>query len=172
VHTTAGTFEPGVVVFAVGLSPGIAGVPQRFVKGHLVATEPVPFRLNAVIHAEDTLVVQLPDGRLVAGGTLDEGDDTPEPDPEVIAGITTRLRGLLPATASADVTHGWCCFRPAAADRQLVIDRVPGTGNAWVTCGHYRTGILMAPATADVLARWIATGDAPPEAAEFGVTRF
>jgi glycine oxidase len=172
VRTTAGNFEPGVVVFATGLAPPIAAVPQRFVKGHLVATEPAPFRLNVVIDAVDGLVVQLPDGRLVSGGTLDEGDDSPEPDPEVVAGIATRLRSLLPATRTIAVTHGWCCSRPKAADGQPVIDRVPGLDNAWVTCGHYRTGILMAPATGELLARWITSGAAPTEAADFGIARF
>jgi glycine oxidase len=172
VRTTAGIFEPGVVVFTTGLAPAIAGVPQRFVKGHLVATAPAPFRLNVVVDAVDGLVVQLPDGRLVSGGTLDEDDDSPDPDPEVVAGIATRLRALLPATHAVDVTHGWCCFRPKAADGQPVIDRVPGLENAWVSCGHYRTGILMAPATGELLARWITSGTAPAVAADFSVARF
>ena len=172
VDTTAGTFTAGAVVFATGNAPAIARVPQRFVKGHLLATAPVPFRLQVVIDAADGLVVQLPDGRLVSGGTLDEGDESPEPDPTVLDAIAARLHALLPAARSVEVTHGWCCFRPKAADAQPVIDRVADAENAWVTCGHYRTGILMAPATGDVLARWIATGELPPEVTDFGTARF
>ncbi len=70
------------------------------------------------------------------------------------------------------MTHGWCCFRPMAGDGQPVIDRVPELENAWVSCGHYRTGILMAPATGELLARSITTGEAPAEAADFGIARF
>jgi glycine oxidase len=147
-------------------------VPQRLVKGHLVSTAPAPFRLRTVVNAPDALVVQLPDGRLVTGGTLDGGDETPDPDPAVTDAIEERLHALLPATTATAVTHGWCCFRPMAADGQPVIDRVAGTDDAWVTCGHYRTGILMAPATGAALAAWIASGQMPPEVSTFGAARF
>ena len=172
VHTSAGPFTPGAVVFATGLAPAVAGVPQRLVKGHLVATVPAPFRLRTVVNAPDALVVQLPDGRLVTGGTLDDGDDDPDPDPAVTGEIAARLHALLPATTAVAVTHAWCCFRPMAADGQPVIDRVTGLDDAWVTCGHYRTGILMAPATGDSLARWIGSGEVPTEVSTFGTARF
>lgn len=51
VHTTAGVLHPGVVVFATGLAPAPwVPVPQRLVKGHLVATEPVGFQLRCGVH--------------------------------------------------------------------------------------------------------------------------
>ena len=53
-----------------------------------------------------------------------------------------------------------------------MIDRVPGLDNAWLTSGHFRTGILNAPATAAVLARWIAAGEPPAEPATWAASRF
>jgi glycine oxidase len=52
-----------------------------------------------------------------------------------------------------------------------VIDRVPGLVNAWITCGHFRTGILMAPATGDLLAEWIAGDESPEDAYPFRIQR-
>jgi glycine oxidase len=174
VRTSAGDVEPGAVVFATGLAPDFLGVeiPQRLVKGHLLATSPAPFRLHGTLAALDGLVVPLPSGELVAGGTLDEGDDEPVVRPDVVEGIRQALVALLPRVADLEVAHAWCCFRPMVSDGQPVIDRVPGVDNAWITCGHYRTGILMAPGTGDVLARWIATGEAPAEVAAFSLARF
>lgn len=177
VHTTHGDFRPGAVVFATGLAPESPGldaltVPQRRVKGHLLATEPAPFRLRAAIAALEGLVLQLPGGEIIAGGTLDEGDDDPAVREEVIDHIRTALAALLPRTADLAVGHAWCCFRPATADEQPVIDRAPGLDNAWVTCGHFRTGILMAAATGDALSRWIADGRRPDGIGEFGLERF
>jgi hypothetical protein len=52
VRTTAGELQPRVVVFATGLAPEPwVRVPQRLVKGHLVATEPVGFRLACGVHS-------------------------------------------------------------------------------------------------------------------------
>jgi glycine/D-amino acid oxidase-like deaminating enzyme len=55
----------------------------------------------------------------------------------------------------------WCSFRPATADGQPVIDRVPGLDNAWVSAGHDGTGLLLAPATGQALATWITTSRQP-----------
>ncbi len=90
----------------------------------------------------------------------------------MIERIRAGLTALLPRTADIPSDHAWCCFRPATADEQPVIDLVPGLENTWVTCGHFRTGILMAAATGDALARWIETGDRPDGVAPFALARF
>ncbi|HEY3095222.1 MAG TPA: FAD-dependent oxidoreductase [Acidimicrobiia bacterium] len=177
VRTSNGDFYAGAVVFATGLAPALPGlaaltVPQRWVKGHLLATEPAPFRLRTAVAALEGLVLQLRGGEIIAGGTLDEGDDDPAVREDVIDEIRKGLAELLPRTADLATGHAWCCFRPTTGDEQPVIDRVPGLENAWVTCGHFRTGILMAAATGDALSRWIATGERPPGVDAFGLARF
>ena len=177
VRTSHGDLHPGAVVFTTGVAPKLPelpelAVPQRWVKGHLLATAPAPFRLRTAVAALEGLVLQLAGGEIVAGGTLDEGDYDPAVRDDVIAGIRKALAALLPRTADLEVGHAWCCFRPTTGDEQPVIDRVPGTENAWISCGHFRTGILMAAATGDVLARWIESGRRPDGVAPFALDRF
>jgi glycine oxidase len=173
VRTTAGELHPGVVVFATGLAPEPwVRVPQRLVKGHLVATEPVGFRLACGVHSPGFGVGSMADGGLLAGGTRDEGDHSAQVRPEAVQGIRRRLSELLPAAAQVRVRYQWCCFRPATADGQPVIDRVPSLDNAWVSVGHDGDGLLMAPATGQALASWITTSRQPQEVASFGLSRF
>jgi glycine/D-amino acid oxidase-like deaminating enzyme len=173
VRTTAGDLHSGVVVFATGLAPEPwVRVPQRLVKGHLVATEPVSFRLRCGVHTPGLGVGSMADGGLLAGGTRDEGDHSPQVRPEVIQDIRRRLAELLPAAGQVRVRYQWCCFRPATADGQPVIDQVPGLDNAWVSAGHDGDGLLMAPATGQALATWITTGRQPQQVATFGLSRF
>jgi glycine/D-amino acid oxidase-like deaminating enzyme len=173
VRTTAGELHPGVVVFATGLAPEPwVQVPQRLVKGHLVATEPVGFRLVCGLHSPGLGVGSMADGGLLVGGTRDEGDHSPQVRLEVVQGIRRRLGELLPAAGRVGVRYQWCCFRPATADGQPVIDRVPGLDNAWVSAGHDGDGLLMAPATGQALATWIASSRQPQEVASFGLSRF
>ncbi len=177
VHTSHGDFHPGALVLATGLAPALRdqpalAVPQRWVKGHLLATQPAPFRLRTAVAAIEGLVRQLPGGEILAGGTLDQGDDDPVVREEVIVGIRNGLAELLPRTATLSVGHAWCCFRPTTGDEQPVIDRVPGLENTWVSCGHFRTGILMAAAAGDALARWIGSGRRPDGVGAFGLARF
>jgi glycine oxidase len=173
VGTTVGDLHPGVVVFATGLAPEPwVRVPQRLVKGHLVATEPVGFRLVCGVHSPGLGVGSMADGGLLAGGTRDEGDHSPQVRPEVLQGIRRRLGALLPAAGQVRMRYWWCCFRPATADGQPVIDQVPGLDNAWVSAGHDGTGLLMAPATGQALATWIATSRQPQEVASLSLSRF
>jgi len=173
VRTSAGDLHPGMVVFATGLAPEPwVRLPQRLVKGHLLATAPGGFRLRHGVHGPGGGVGPLPDGGLLAGGTRDEGDQLPQIRGEVIAGIRRWLGALLPAAQDVRVTYRWCCFRPATADGQPVIDRVPGLDNAWVSAGHDGSGILLAPATGRALAAWMASGRQPREVSGFTLARF
>src|SRR5215467_6544445 len=173
VTTTAGDIHPGVVVFATGLPPLLDGLPLDLpasrVKGHLLVTEPSPVRLPGTVAPVAT---QLEDGRLLVGGTFDAGDETPKVRPEVIESILEALYATLPAVRGLKAAYQWCCFRPRHPDGRPVIDRVPGLSNAWLTSGHFRTGILMAPITAQVISRWIASDQPPAEADAWSSARF
>ncbi len=173
VGTSAGDIQPGAVVFATGRPPVLDGlpldIPSGLVKGHLLVTQPVPVRLPGTVAPVAT---QLEDGRLLVGGTFDTGDESPSVRPEVIEAILEGLYTALPALRGVGASHQWCCFRPCHPDGHPVIDRVPGIGNAWLTSGHFRSGILMAPVTARAIARWISAGEPPDEAPAWSSTRF
>jgi glycine oxidase len=173
VGTTSGDIHPGAVVFATGLPPLLDGLPLDLpatqVKGHLLATEPTPLRLPGTVAP---IATQLEDGRLLVGGTFDADDETPTVRPEVIESILAALYATLPAVRGLKAAYQWCCFRPRHPDGRPVIDRVPGLDNAWLTSGHYRTGILMAPITAQVISHWIASGQPPAEATAWSSARF
>jgi glycine/D-amino acid oxidase-like deaminating enzyme len=117
------------------------------------------------------LATRLPDGRLLVGGSEDT-DDADEIDPKIVALLRGWLEGMLPETVEVPISHGWCCFRPTHPDHLPVIDRLPGLANVWLTSAHYKTGILMAPATANALAMWIISSTQPDEVVEFGLSRF
>jgi glycine oxidase len=173
VSTTAGSVSPGTVVFATGGPPDFeelaASVPASLVKGHVIATEPIPLRLAVAV---PPMVTQVDEGRLIAGGTLDHQDHSPDVDDVVVANIRADLEAALPAVGRVPISHAWCCFRPAHEDGRPVVDQVPRLANAWMTSGHFRTGILLAPATGRALARWIESGDRPEEVRGLELARF
>jgi glycine oxidase len=171
--TTAGTIRPGIVIFATGGPPALEGlrlaVPADWVKGHLLVSEPADIRLPGMVAP---VAAPIEGGRLLVGGTLDVDDSSPGVREEVIAGLRADLTAALPAAVRVGVSHRWCCWRPHHPDGLPVIDQIPDLDNAWLTSGHYRTGLLMGPATADLLVEWITTGRRPPSAAPFALARF
>jgi glycine oxidase len=172
VATSAGDLSPGAVVFATGGPPELPHLPLKLngelIKGHLLATEQADVKLPGSVAPLGT---GLEDGRILAGGTLDVDDSTPRVRTDVVNEIKSGLDDAIPLIRGVAISHSWCCFRPVLADRLPVIDRIPGLVNAWVTCGHFRTGILMAPASGDLMAQWIAEDDAPPNAYPFRIQR-
>ena len=90
----------------------------------------------------------------------------------MIEAILEGLYTSLPALRGLPAAYQWCCFRPRHPDGHPVIDRIPGLDNAWLTSGHYRTGILLAPVTAQAIARWIGTGQPPAEVLAWTGDRF
>jgi glycine oxidase len=106
-----------------------------------------------------------------AGLLLPEAHAGSEPE-SAVALARAGLYAGLPQVGGLRAAYQWCCFRPRHPDGYPVIDRVPGLDNAWLTSGHYRTGILMAPVTAQIITRWITADQPPPEAADWSAARF
>jgi glycine oxidase len=61
-------------------------------------------------------------------------------------------------------------FRPAVRDHRPVIGGT-ATRGLYVATGHFRNGVLLAPATAHYLAEWIVGGSVPAALAPFRVER-
>ena len=173
VSTTAGPVSPAVTVFATGHPPVLDGLdlrlPGRPIKGHMLVTAPTPLRLPGIVA---DVATPLPGGRLLVGGTLDLDDDSPAVRLEVISRLRRHLAFALPMTEGVPVTHCWCCWRPHHPDGLPLIDRLRGVDNAWMTSGHYRTGILMGPATGALMAEWIMANRRPARAEAFAMDRF
>ena len=146
-------------VFAMGSAPKSAVIDtQSYVKGHLIATAPLPPLIDGVAtDGHDMLVLQLPSGHVIAGGTKEPGIDAADVDDAVCAQIDAAMRRLMPALADAAITHWWTCFRPLAAPTALPsVTRVDDV--TWSAAGFYSTGILMAPVIGDAIARAIVQG--------------
>jgi glycine/D-amino acid oxidase-like deaminating enzyme len=169
VHTTAGDLTPGVLVVATGLlpPPWHREVRQGWVKGHMLALAPGPWRLGSVLAGPFGGGTPLPGGGIVCGGTFDDGDLSADVRPEVADPMAKALATLLPAADGAPISHRWCCFRPRIEQRHPVVDRLPGVTNAWFAGGHFTTGVMMAPATGAALAGWIGSGHTPADVTTF-----
>jgi glycine oxidase len=173
VSTSAGEISAGAVIFATGGPPSLPGlpldIPHGALKGHILTTEPAEIVLRGGFAP---IATPLDGGYLLAGGTVDTGDGSPDFHPEVAAGILADLEAAFPRLTGISVSHAWTCFRPTHPDSLPVIDRVPGLANAWITSGHFRHGILLSPATGRSLARWIASGVQPAEVVGMEAGRF
>jgi glycine oxidase len=157
VDTSGGQLSTSAAVLSAGAWSGAIPVssadrsieiPASFpVRGHLLGYTLEPGSLGPILRRGHSYVMQRSNGFTVAGTSSEQVGFNRELDPQVISGIRAGACELLPRLRSAPEPVAWLGFRPATADFEPVIGRVQETG-LWLAYGHYRNGILLAPATA------------------------
>lgn len=174
------TIAADTVVLAAGAwSRGIGGLPPdrrppvRPVKGQMLALQmdsAAPL-LNHVLWAPGAYLVPRRDGRLIVGGTVEERGF----DKTITAGgMLTLLEAAwraVPAVEELPVAEIWVGHRPGSRDDAPILGRGPAAGLFYAT-GHHRNGILLAPITADAMARLILDDVVEPAIRPFGLERF
>jgi glycine oxidase len=176
VHSDLGFVAAGAIVNACGAwASQLQGVPPSCVppiepiKGEMLALgAPVGFVRHATWVAGAYLVPR-DDGRLLVGATME------------LAGFDERVtaRGMhellhaavsaAPSLGSFAVTETWAGLRPGTPDGLPFLGETPIEG-LLLACGHYRNGILLAPATARTMADAI-ENKTSPELQSFSIER-
>ena len=132
-------------------------------KGQMAAVRlPTAHNLRVVIRSPEVYLVPRGDGRVVVGATVEEAGFDKEVTPAAVEGLLRRGGELWPMLRGAPVIDRWAGLRPGTADDLPLIGPMTGhaEGRCFMAAGHFRNGILLAPATADVIASLIA-GEEP-----------
>jgi glycine oxidase len=169
-----------IVVLAAGAwSRGIGGLPPdrrppvRPVKGQMLALKmdaAAPL-LNHVLWAPGAYLVPRRDGRLIVGGTVEErGFDETITAGGLLALLEAAWRAV-PAVEELPIAEIWVGHRPGSRDDAPILGRGPLEGLFYAT-GHHRNGILLAPITADAMARLILDDVVEASIRPFGLERF
>ena len=118
----------------------------------------------------DVYLVPRADGDLIVGGTMEEmGFDT-SATAGAVMDLLRHAWEVLPGLYDLELAEIDVGLRPTVADQLPVIGPV-GPDGLFVAGGHYRNGVLLAPATAAHLAEWLDVGEAPPALLPFHPAR-
>ena len=163
-----------VAVLAAGVWSGDVDAPLpplglRPVKGQLVRLGG-PELLRHVVRSPDVYLVPRRGGELLLGATMEEQGLDALPTAGAVLDLLREAWRILPGLYDLAVTELSVGFRPAVRDHRPVIGAT-ATRGLFVATGHFRNGVLLAPATAHYLAEWIVEGTAPAALAPFGVER-
>ena len=149
--------------------PELHELPLRPVKGQTVVLEGQRL-FRHVVRTPDVYIVPRAGGELVLGASSEELGF----DGRVKAGPVRDLFEYgwrtAPGIAELEVKELCVGFRPALRDHMPAIGTTARPG-VYLATGHYRHGILLAPATAEAIVR-LMRGEPAPEIQPFAPDRF
>jgi glycine oxidase len=178
VSTPTATYDCDTLLLAAGpwtlfLAKRLgAHIPVRPVRGQMLSLNGPSTSLRHMIWGDHAYLVPREDGQTFVGATVEEVGYRSRTTMSGIAGLHRGAAGLVPSLASASQRRAWAGLRPASLDGLPVMGRLPKWDNVWVSTGHFRNGILLAPASGELMARSILQGVPDPMLAPFSPERF
>jgi glycine oxidase len=134
------------LIDGLGLPPGRV-IPAR---GQIIELElPTP-PLSHVVFGPGAYLVPRDDGRLLIGSTLEFVGFEREVTAGAVRDLLVRATALVPSLERAALRATWSNFRPFTKDELPLLGRtqIPGL---FLSTGHYRNGILLAPISAEIV---------------------
>ncbi|MDT8406572.1 MAG: FAD-dependent oxidoreductase [Methylococcales bacterium] len=135
------------------------------VKGQMLAYSISPDVLPCMVLAGDHYLIPRQDGLVLVGSTVEQEGFDKTPTRKAKALLEQLAHSLLPTLRTQQPKHHWAGLRPGSATGIPTIGRHPELTNLSINAGHFRNGLVMAPASVNLLLE-LMTGTSPTLAAE------
>jgi glycine oxidase len=165
VVTNSGDISANHVVVACGawtsklLEP--IGCPTIYpARGQMILLRTPPDSFRNIVLVDHHYLIPRQDGRLLVGSTLENtGFDNSTTD-DAKTELKTFARTLAPILSSCPVERHWAGLRPGNDRNTPYIGAHPEMEGLYVNSGHFRNGLVLAPASARLMADLV-TNQAP-----------
>lgn len=158
VQTAKGELRADRVVVAAGAWSGELlatlglELPVKPMKGQMILFKCSEDFLPSMVLAKRRYAIPRKDGHVLVGSTLEDVGFDKTPTEDALESLRKTAIELLPALADAEVVKHWAGLRPASPDGVPFIGPVAGFEGLWLNCGHFRNGLVLAPASCQLLA--------------------
>jgi len=122
------------------------------VRGQMLVFKAEPGLINRVVLMDGRYLIPRRDGRILAGSTLEYVGFDKQTTEDALISLRETACQLLPALRTCEVEHHWAGLRPGSKDGIPYMGEVPGYRNLLVSAGHFRNGLVLAPAATRIMA--------------------
>jgi glycine oxidase len=156
--TEQGAFKVDKAILTAGAWTGVLDasfqldIPIQPVKGQMLVFAAVPGLLRPILLNDGKYLIPRRDGHILAGSTLEYSGFDKEPTEQAYRELTDFAYTELPALRDFPIEKHWAGLRPGSPQGIPYIGVHPRLSNLYINCGHYRNGLVMAPASARLLA--------------------
>lgn len=167
VETTRGPWSADVVVNAAGAWGGrvakLAGddIPVFPVRGQVVCTEALERTLHSNLTTANCYLLQKAHGEILIGSTTERTEFDAGVEVSDLGSLARGAIRAVPALADVSVKRTWAGLRPGTPDELPLLGPSSVVRNLFHATGGFRTGIVAAPLSGEVVAASV-LGEAPP----------
>ena len=130
------------------------------VKGQMILFDANPDTLPHMILDEGHYLIPRKDGKILAGSSVEYAAFDKSTSATVKDDLFTFATELFPTLKQYPVSHHWAGLRPGTEQGIPYICKHPEISNVAINAGHFRNGLVMGPASAQLMADLIL--DRPP----------
>ncbi len=131
---------------------GLANIAVQPVKGQMLMFKGEPGRVRTMVLSRGHYIIPRRDGHVLAGSTLENVGF----DKQITAGARQTLSAdacaLVPELADMPIERHWSGLRPGTESGIPYICTHPEIEGLYIHAGHYRNGIVLGPASAQLMA--------------------
>ena len=146
------------IIAAGAFSANIAGVntyaPVRPAKGQMISLRAEQTKIERVLWSNKIYLVPRNDGRILAGATVEYVGFEKNVTAGGLEKIVSGALELAPDLAHARVEETWAGLRPDSPDHLPILGPTDIDG-LLIATGHFRSGILLTPITAQLIREWV-----------------
>jgi glycine oxidase len=159
VRTDKGELSADKVILCAGAWSSQIGprlqelMPVHPVRGQIILMKFESRPFTRVISRGKTYLVPRRDGHVLLGATQEhDAGYNKRNTAKGIADLFEKGVKLVPSIADAPVVTQWAGLRPGTPDDNPYIGPVPGFDGLIAATGHFRSGLILAPVTAEIVA--------------------
>jgi glycine oxidase len=122
------------------------------VKGQMLLYRPNRTLLKTIVLKSGRYLIPRKDGHILAGSTIEYSGFDKSTSVEALESLHRSAIEMLPELKRYAPVQQWAGLRPCAPGGVPFIGCVSGYENLYVNAGHFRNGLVLAPASARLLA--------------------
>ncbi|WP_455218202.1 glycine oxidase ThiO [Kaarinaea lacus] len=122
------------------------------VRGQMILYRAEPGQLKRIILNEGHYAIPRQDGRILVGSTMEDVGFDKNVTDEAREELKAKAREMVPLLAEARIEKHWSGLRPGTPTGVPFIGPHPKMGGLYINAGHFRNGVVMAPASAQLMA--------------------
>lgn len=158
VQSACGIFTADSYIIAAGawsqrlLGKHALGLNIQPIKGQMLLFKFDTPPISTIVVKENLYLIPRKDGHLLLGSTLEDIGFDKRITASARQKLLKQAQSILPKLRESPVIRQWSGLRPGSPLNIPTIGRHPELINLYLNSGHFRYGVTMAPASAEILA--------------------